>query len=277
MTSNSNATLMFQPTLPLRGATCLCLQRRPGRCVSTHAPLAGSDNIRFQPLYIASMFQPTLPLRGATTAATDPVKPTVFQPTLPLRGATRYQPAYAGLIPGFNPRSPCGERHRSAPARTGRLPVSTHAPLAGSDIRYYRYAGEVLVSTHAPLAGSDPRRRISRRRPASFNPRSPCGERRWTRQRARGSLSRFNPRSPCGERPGDSRLSPMAHSFNPRSPCGERRFAHRCRYTGMGFNPRSPCGERQAQRIGDALSSGFNPRSPCGERRGKGLAEWQHH
>ena len=36
----------------------------------------------------------------------------------------------------------------------------------------------------------------------SFNPRSPCGERRRRPWQSRLGAPRFNPRSPCGERPG---------------------------------------------------------------------------
>ena len=55
-----------------------------------------------------------------------------FQPTLPLRGATRL---------GVD------EDHH--------LRVSTHAPLAGSDVDARRVGQVVVVSTHAPRAGSD--------------------------------------------------------------------------------------------------------------------------
>ena len=35
---------------------------------------------------------------------------------------------------------------------------------------------------------------------SDFYPRSPCGERRWIRQRNKFRDSHFYPRSPCGER-----------------------------------------------------------------------------
>ena len=145
----------FQPTLPLRGATPLlhlpkcrvcfnprspCGERlahyarhlvdnhvsthaplagsdqrgervRSGVRVSTHAPLAGSDE--YEPLTIVTHqgFQPTLPLRGATRASTcTRWRHRRFQPTLPLRGATKL-----AELDGHDGM------------------VSTHAPLAGSD------------------------------------------------------------------------------------------------------------------------------------------------
>ena len=81
-------------------------------------------------------------------------------------------------VSGFNPRSPCGERPSKRLIPCARYVVSTHAPLAGSDVSDYRQAlSTICVSTHAPLAGSDlPCSRCSRTG-ACFNPRSPCGER----------------------------------------------------------------------------------------------------
>ena len=78
--------------------------------VSTHAPLAGSDEVADFIAIESAMFQPTLPLRGATRDEALAVCMVVFQPTLPLRGAT----VYAAVLDWV-----CG--------------VSTHAPLAGSD------------------------------------------------------------------------------------------------------------------------------------------------
>ena len=56
----------------------------------------------------------------------------MFQPTLPLRGAT------AQTLAGVRV-----------------APVSTHAPLAGSDVHDVLERLLLGVSTHAPLAGSD--------------------------------------------------------------------------------------------------------------------------
>ena len=168
----------FQPTLPLRGAT-----PEGGRAVphlprvSTHAPLAGSDegqiapsqpdlvsthaplagsDVRsgrlslqvflFQPTLplrgataTANMFiddggfQPTLPLRGATLALAASLPPPMFQPTLPLRGATWWTGQRKSPRCRFNPRSPCGERPDDPTVVSRGVAVSTHAPLAGSD------------------------------------------------------------------------------------------------------------------------------------------------
>ena len=147
----------FQPTLPLRGATCPSRQppNRPPS-VSTHAPLAGSDEHGESVVTYVAQFQPTLPLRGATSEAVCDL---------------------CDLF-SFNPRSPCGERREQAGIEARTRSVSTHAPLAGSDATSKKFrailesfqptlplrgateAGrieglDIRVSTHAPLAGSD--------------------------------------------------------------------------------------------------------------------------
>ena len=193
--------------------------------VSTHAPLAGSDEYigRDHPVAyygfnprspcgerLAHMggnpargfeFQPTLPLRGATEGRVAIYHfGSSFQPTLPLRGATGATWWPRPIRACFNPRSPCGERHIAAIGIMAHLTVSTHAPLAGSDHPHDPVQYGHRVSTHAPLAGSDgaPLGRLAVA--AGFNPRSPCGERPTPSPRLGRPTCRFNPRSPCGER-----------------------------------------------------------------------------
>ena len=146
--------------------------------VSTHAPLAGSDPHELHEASAVLEFQPTLPLRGATYLMTGSLRAARFQPTLPLRGATSCTLSNPLTAPCFNPRSPCGERHALDRRIVVARQVSTHAPLAGSDLSIEgpgdgiggfqptlplrgatREINRILVqkevSTHAPLAGSD--------------------------------------------------------------------------------------------------------------------------
>ena len=106
-------------------------------------------------IFNAVKFQPTLPLRGATFFTEAELAELEFQPTLPLRGATLPQSSDGAPV-AFQPTLPL----RGA---TKRLP---HHPRTSP------------VSTHAPLAGSDHGENAQERSEAGFNPRSPCGERR---------------------------------------------------------------------------------------------------
>ena len=57
---------IFQPTLPVRGATFINRYCYISADISTHAPRAGSDGFPVFPRYHFITFQPTLPVRGAT-------------------------------------------------------------------------------------------------------------------------------------------------------------------------------------------------------------------
>ena len=110
----------------------------------------------------------------------------------------------SGLVPGrvngdFNPRSPCGERHRRFCSKGGfclfqsTLPVwgatdqSTSAsakklfqstlPVWGATSLRSTVLGRTMISIHAPRVGSDDRCHGHAGNGTDFNPRSPCGER----------------------------------------------------------------------------------------------------
>ena len=123
----------FQPTRPLRGATCLMLF----------------------PCKIELVFQPTRPLRGATAvnrcrrrayqnfnprapcgARRDQARDATgnaISTHAPLAGRDIVRSTAAIRVKNFNPRAPCGARPQQNEPRMSDLKISTHAPLAGRD------------------------------------------------------------------------------------------------------------------------------------------------
>ena len=124
---------MFQPTLPMRGATLLIYVLNIRPCVSTHAPHAGSDGRhenttpthqksfnprspcgeRLRALMPCSRlvrFQPTLPMRGATLLTTSTRRLTIVSTHAPHAGSDTINNVNETINNRFNPRSPCGER-----------------------------------------------------------------------------------------------------------------------------------------------------------------------
>ena len=145
--------------------------------ISIHAPHAGSDRLSRSAATSSRAFQSTLPMRGATSFAALASDVGPFQSTLPMRGAT-------------------GQRRGEGEKND----ISIHAPHAGSDTRCIpQLCSDYAISIHAPHAGSDNLRHIRYLQILHFNPRSPCGERRFHPSPA-GLPRHFNPRSPCGER-----------------------------------------------------------------------------
>ena len=146
--------MLFQSTLPVRGATRIVENRRAPATISIHAPRAGSD-------------RRAVPTRGRRMH---------FNP----RSPCGERPGFRALPPtdsDFNPRSPCGER-RIIPAQA--LPLKkfqSTLPVRGATAKKATQGFPSVISIHAPRAGSDliilPLIAMS----MNFNPRSPCGER----------------------------------------------------------------------------------------------------
>ena len=147
--------LVFQPTLPARGATSPVWLVTGWRYFNPRSPHGERPPPQAAHSRV-SAFQPTLPARGATYSRSIATTLYQFQPTLPARGATMLS-------------------NRS----TLPMTISTHAPRTGSD------AADVAVSRYAiafqPTLPARGATRIKFRFDLphiDFNPRSPHGERR---------------------------------------------------------------------------------------------------
>ena len=157
--------MVFQSTLPMRGATRQVQPFFLSIQISIHTPHAGSDLVCTIPIASAALFQSTLPMRGATMGSRLGVE----------------------RMTDFNPHSPCGERLVVCNLDRYRLAISIHTPHAGSDQRGgEKIAACYYFNPHSPcgerlcifvlLQGS-----------SHFNPHSPCGERRLRRSPAGGA------------------------------------------------------------------------------------------
>ena len=174
--------MIFQSTLPARGATGGKLLQVQTEGISIHAPRTGSDHEENLDWAYKSIFQSTLPARGATLfqKLTSQFKwisihaprtgsdiafllssrnPREFQSTLPARGATKQLKNIARAL-HFNPRSPHGERHGDLLCLAGAR-ISIHAPRTGSDALANCQTGSGHISIHAPRTGSDHQRRLA--------------------------------------------------------------------------------------------------------------------
>ena len=216
------ALVIFQPTRPLRGATDLDFDRN-GYLLdfNPRAPCGARQALRIR-LAPGHDFNPRAPCgarRGLSILIWVLV---IFQPTRPLRGAT---PSFDVFDPYFfiSTHAPLAGRDLKETDERAYQHISTHAPLAGRDgKRRTDRADRPDISTHAPLAGRDSSSGISSNSLSHFNPRAPCGARQL-RIVTFQPLFNFNPRAPCGARPSRNWLMRRTSHFNPRAPCGARR------------------------------------------------------
>ena len=168
--SGSMLPLIFQSTLPVRGATSEIKNGPAKKDISIHAPRAGSDKWE-RDVAAAQLISIHAPRAGSDLASLLPSKTTSCN---------------------FNPRSPCGERltplsfllilyflfQSTLPVRGATVytlddcsatKISIHAPRAGSDDasrRFAVYRGH--ISIHAPRAGSDSLSVVTSPRPKIF-------------------------------------------------------------------------------------------------------------
>ena len=112
--------VLFQSTLPSRGATIRSAHKTIYRLISIHAPLAGSNVFYNNDWDYATRISIHAPLAGSNLCG--------------LR-------AWTGLF-HFNPRSPRGEQQYPAKKRRDAQTISIHAPLAGSNL--YTRTAEIL-------------------------------------------------------------------------------------------------------------------------------------
>ena len=150
-----------------------------------------------------------------------------------------------GVYTSFNPRAPCGARLDISNPFILYLTVSIHAPHAGRDQYLVEKLNKAEVSIHAPRAGRDDDAGAGHMHYPRFNPRAPCGARRYlsgSSQYRRG----FNPRAPCGARRTYEITKSRERRFNPRAPCGARQGDAGLLRPPPRFNPRAPCGARPA-------------------------------
>ena len=147
---------IFQSTLPVRGATLSRFSWLSPNEISIHAPRAGSDrrgryNLTGRNISIhaprAGSDQP-LQQRGSFTHNDfNPRSPCGERHKPDIRKTRRHD--------DFNPRPPCGERQRTAEGYVYAVLISIHAPRAGGDQAARACSKGAIISIHAPRAGGD--------------------------------------------------------------------------------------------------------------------------
>ena len=146
--------LLFQSTLPLRGATWRCNLVPGAAHISIHAPLTGSDPHPRHGQVNSDDFNPRSPYGERPPLIRHGGGNAGFQSTLPLRGATFF-----------------GARKLSKAA------ISIHAPLTGSDSMAFRCSSSSQnFNPRSPYGERLSSYLLLMSRP-DFNPRSPYGER----------------------------------------------------------------------------------------------------
>ncbi len=146
----------FQPTRPLRGATCHNDKLRRPCLISTHAPLAGRDSQALGLSVILYDFNPRAPCGARLPTPRDDAPQKEISTHAPLAGRDRYRVDEQSPSPIFQPTRPL---RGATPLR-----MMTISPKEFQPTR--------------PLRGATAHSRAGSLRRTDFNPRAPCGARR---------------------------------------------------------------------------------------------------
>ena len=169
----------FQPTRPLRGATCgKAASSAAPSPISTHAPLAGRDcrcrprgsgRCHFNPRapcgarpgWDSGSFQERIISTHAPLAGRDARVLQILRAAheisthAPLAGRDLRHLMISSLLVYFNPRAPCGARPQWPSLTALTIVISTHAPLAGRDLGLTAATvGQTVFQPTRPLRGA---------------------------------------------------------------------------------------------------------------------------
>ena len=234
-------------------------------------------------------FQSTRPLRGATTRpAVVTITPDISIHA-PLAGRDVRSPVCPTGGKYFNPRAPCGARLSPMLAGLLALHISIHAPLAGRDRRIcavydqgtpfqstrpLRGATERLGALHRkpifqstrPLRGATPDSRPAWAGWPDFNPRAPCGARRFlNRYVFRRQI--FQSTRPLRGATHQYRRQEMEQEFQSTRPLRGATEVDGGVVYEDGISIHAPLAGRDWQESAHRPNDcDFNPRAPCGAR-----------
>ncbi len=146
---------LFQPTLPVRGATCNSPLFDRNVSISTHAPRAGSDHLKLRHLPHLAVISTHAPRAGSDGGNRRPAGGDEISTHAPRAGSDGAYRRDACRECYFNPRSPCGERRGLIRVCLHLIHISTHAPRAGSDeARDAFFARQDVFQPTLPVRGA---------------------------------------------------------------------------------------------------------------------------
>ena len=150
-----------------------------------------------------------------------------------------------------------------------KLYISIHAPHAGCDeqnlIADYKY--RIFQSTH-PMRGATPGVYITGVKIKNFNPRTPCGVRRYITQQTKNAIE-FQSTHPMRGATLYQHRDPSEAKISIHAPHAGCDFTQKRHYIDVPrFQSTHPMrGATPARRPARWKSHNFNPRTPCGVRQ----------
>ena len=192
--------MIFQPTLPVRGATRGRPRIGARTRISTHAPRAGSDPNYTQKPGANPSISTHAPRAGSDAPRTWRPSPESISTHAPRAGSDAGQKPPYRSIRHFNPRSPCGERLQLVSLNYNiNENFNPRSPCGERQVWNTSFISGSRFQPTLPVRGAT-RHRPGATRGFPFQPTLPVRGATRQRRRTMSLNENFNPRSPCGER-----------------------------------------------------------------------------
>ena len=146
--------MLFQSTLPARGATEGRKKKGVTQDISIHAPRTGSDGTAFHQRQHAGDFNPRSPHGERPSSMAHRAILLLFQSTLPARGATTSPISSGKSTTYFNPRSPHGERRSACIWMARHTAFQSTLPARGATRRKARCCTSTSFQSTLPARGA---------------------------------------------------------------------------------------------------------------------------
>ena len=264
--SSQSRSRYFNPRAP-----CGARLSPHGGCVwkntiSIHAPRAGRDPSPPPRWRICWHFNPRAPCgaRLAMICSLDISRE--FQSTRPVRGATNETHCWHFDHAHFNPRAPCGARPVTTATLAYLLAFQSTRPVRGATVWHSSTGRMSRISIHAPRAGRDESLRPMWTWVTDFNPRAPCGARRFTKN------SNFGGQPFQSTRPVRGATTQGVTTFSDdgisiHAPRAGRDLERMLTLIPKKISIHAPRAGRDPTRaVRCCIPCYFNPRAPCGAR-----------
>ena len=147
--------LLFQSTLPMKGATIPVPARRMRPLVSIHAPNEGSDP-KFGGRGDEPVFQSTLPMKGATGVPSKNLHNVRVSIHAPNEGSDEVIQGFSPAFLQFQSTLPMKGATCDGRGIGGSCVFQSTLPMKGATSQSDYDIADRLVSIHAPNEGSDP-------------------------------------------------------------------------------------------------------------------------
>ena len=171
----------FNPRAPCGARPSASQHGIPTEIISIHAPHAGRDSLVRRARRRRTDFNPRAPCGARPLWIGSAIRFSLFQSTRPMRGATILGSRYHTAMALFQSTRPMRGATRDIRTNSGSILFQSTRPMRGATTGHGLKITVGIFQSTRPMRGATSFLIAAWRALADFNPRAPCGARRYLR------------------------------------------------------------------------------------------------